>query len=106
MNAKNITLVAICLSLSGCGMGDSSSTEYSPITNINCNTNIYTEIVPARDYKEFMAGLEAIDAAVLAENENKTTGTTTVTYSVEQCNGNGNIDSGDTGDTNIRSEYK
>jgi hypothetical protein len=84
--------------LCSCGAGDRSIIENT--TNINCNTNIITEIVPPSRLSEKMASLEDAGADVLRYDE-LPSGDVTITYSIEQCNGNGNIDQSETGDTSI-----
>lgn len=95
-------LLALLL-LSGCGLGDGDRSYTDNYVNINCNTNIFTSIVPAAKAAEKMASLEDAGADVLRVDD-LPSGDVSITYSVEQCNGNGNIDQSEQGDTDIRSE--
>ena len=96
-------LLLSILFLCSCGDGDRSYTDN--YVNINCNTNIFTSIVPAAKVAEKMASLEDVGADVLRVDD-LPSGDVSITYSVEQCNGNGNIDQSEQGDTDIRTEGK
>lgn len=84
--------------LTGCGLGDGDRNVIENTTNINCNTNVYTSIVPAESALEKMTSLEDLGADVL-RSDLLPTGEVAITYSIEQCNGNGNIDQSETNDT-------
>lgn len=90
--------------LTGCGLGDGDRSVIENTTNINCNTNVYTSVFPAVTAAEKIASLEDVGADVLRQDE-LPTGEIAVTYSIEQCNGNGNIDQSEQtetqGDTHI-----
>jgi len=79
--------------ITGCGAGDKTYTTNS--VNVNCNTNIYTELVPQSTLADKMASLDAAGADVLSQTETPS-GAIAITYGVEQCNGNGNIDQSQT----------
>lgn len=84
--------------LTACGLGDGNRNVIENNTNINCNANIYTSVVPAESVLEKMTSLEDLGADVL-RSDLLPTGEVAITYSIEQCNGNGNIDQSETNDT-------
>ncbi len=98
MRLTNYTLFLCGLVILGCGDGDRSVTEN--FVNVNCNTNIFTSTVPASKAAEKMASLEDAGADVLRIDD-LPGGDVSITYAVEQCNGNGNIDQSKPGDTHI-----
>lgn len=95
-------ILLLSLSLSACGLGDGDRNIVENTTNINCNTNIYTVATPADAIAATLARLEESGADVL-RTDDLPSGEIAITYSVEQCNGNGNIDQSDheVGDTHI-----
>lgn len=97
---KGILLTFLIL----CSCGQKKETTEN-FVNINCNTNIFTSTVPAAKAAEKMASLEDAGADVLRVDD-LPGGNVAITYSVEQCNGNGNIDQSAQGDTDIRTEAK
>lgn len=95
-------VILVCLILSGCGDGARSYTDN--FTNINCNTNVFTEteyaeVVQPEEVEEAMDELEELGAENLKQSE-LDNGDVLITYTIEQCNGNGNISGDDRHDIN------
>lgn len=86
---KVIRILIICVFLTSCGKGDRHYVENT--TSINCNANVHTSIIPLKEYQETIDMLDDAGAEILSQQElpNKKI---EITYAIEQCNGNGNID--------------